>query len=786
MSRGERCMALERGAQTTVRGARVNRPRHDRVQGLRAESTGCTIFAAQSVELSRGLELATLTCMNPRPAASRVAAVALLAFAPLLPLACTGDTDPPPTDGGVDDSGPPEGGDGGVDGQGDVQADTATDGSVDAPTDGDADAGTAHPPRGVCHRTSGLCWIDPRPFAGQVDLGVVPAAGKALAFPGGFAAGFGVNGLLEYSAGRWTAGINWDGIAVKHVWATPTGDVWTTGGLASQYGVARLIAGSWTDTSPNPDLPSTLCGRTFAAMSGRFEGVGGVSASDVWVVTMVSPAPPLTPPCSQAMFHWNGATWERHLTPSVNDDATAIYAAASNDIWAVGRSFLHWNGAAWSSVTSPSPSTTFTSVSGTSGSDIWAVGTGGAIAHYDGANWTLKTSPVTAKLVTVHAGDATHAWALGGDPGSIEVGSGQLLVWNGANWTISPLLTTSGATAATALFGRANDVWVATMTSDDLGEWTGGGNLAHWTGAAWGLLDPSPRKRLAAADAALHVLSTGDVFALGQTGLRWNGVTLTSSDLFDGVFHGWSTARGKYIWDFGGKASDGSPALVKWDGTTWKQQALFPGYTNPPFAFVADADNHVIASYFDAGGNRLVGGDGATYADIPTSGQLAASLAISPAEPGSMFALAAGDFWLRTSDDFAHHVTAAGSTSYAGIAWIAMVGAEIWAERRADGTTLRFESGAFVPRAFFLPGTGTAGDCGFDDFGLVGGIDVRSANDVWYVPSARDRVCHWNGSIATGYVSPGTPLSSVRAEASGALWVTGAAGLLYRPPGGVW
>jgi hypothetical protein len=106
-------------------------------------------------------------------------------------------------------------------------------------------------------------------------------------------------------------------------------------------------------------------------------------------------------------LHWNGAAWSIVPSPIFNDDLLfAVDAIASNDVWAVGRSFqdaktltIHWNGANWSIVPSPNGigDNILFGVAAIAPNDVWAVGAAGSLStlaeHWDGTAWTHRSHP---------------------------------------------------------------------------------------------------------------------------------------------------------------------------------------------------------------------------------------------------------------------------------------------------------------------------------------------------------------------------------------------------------
>jgi hypothetical protein len=122
-------------------------------------------------------------------------------------------------------------------------------------------------------------------------------------------------------------------------------------------------------------------------------------------------------------MHWDGASWTSAAGAVPNGyEINGLWAAASNDIWAVGDSladqrqptlFEHWDGSSWNVVPGPVPAHTrvwLLGVSGSATNDIYAVGAyrtcnscNGAhtwAEHWDGSSWSV----VSAQNPTTIAG----------------------------------------------------------------------------------------------------------------------------------------------------------------------------------------------------------------------------------------------------------------------------------------------------------------------------------------------------------------------------------------------
>jgi hypothetical protein len=128
-----------------------------------------------------------------------------------------------------------------------------------------------------------------------------------------------------------------------------------------------------------------------------------LSDSDVWAVYGGS---------SSFVMHWDGSSWTT-VTDAVPSgyEINGLWAAGTNDIWAVGDSlspmtnatlFEHWNGSSWSIVPGPIPrhSTVWLlAVSGSASNDVYAVGAYSTCSgcngahtwaeHWDGSSWSI-------------------------------------------------------------------------------------------------------------------------------------------------------------------------------------------------------------------------------------------------------------------------------------------------------------------------------------------------------------------------------------------------------------
>jgi len=103
------------------------------------------------------------------------------------------------------------------------------------------------------------------------------------------------------------------------------------------------------------------------------------------------------------------------MTNPNNVDLKAVWGAAADDVYAVGRqvviiigggslvrsSVLHYDGSSWSEVIVPER-VGFESIAGTAADDIF-LGGDGALLHWDGTDWARVQYPGGGRIFGMHA-----------------------------------------------------------------------------------------------------------------------------------------------------------------------------------------------------------------------------------------------------------------------------------------------------------------------------------------------------------------------------------------------
>jgi hypothetical protein len=212
----------------------------------------------------------------------------------------------------------------------------------------------------------------------------------------------------------------------------------------------------------------------------------------------------------------------------VDDGAVlSVWGTGEDDLWAVGGRegqslVFHNDGTGWSSVDVGS-SAPLWFVYGFGSDDVYALGERGTILHYDGQDWRRIASGTEAPLYGLWGSAGGDVWIVGGDPGTEEpavvlhgsargafssvslpaelapqalykiydgpmglrtVGdAGTVLSFDGDTWVKEESPTRE---ALFSLWGRADDDVFA------VGGDTGAGELLHYDGEAWSMVNDAP------------------------------------------------------------------------------------------------------------------------------------------------------------------------------------------------------------------------------------------------------------------------------------------------------
>jgi hypothetical protein len=236
-----------------------------------------------------------------------------------------------------------------------------------------------------------------------------------------FAVGDG-GAILRRVNGTWTQMASGTTQNLRGVWAASSTDVWAVGvnqtilrfngtAWSAVTGVATAdVDAVWGSSSTNVWMVGggtayRWNGTSFSSFGfgGLLLSVGGTGPSDMWVTGE-----------STNLHHFTGSSFTTVTPISGNSTYFAVFALASNDVWAAnfnsGKETMHWNGSAWSARRTGGG--IWEGMAGLSATDVWGVG-GTRSGHWNGTAWTLETpfgSSAQMWAVTTVAG---NAWLVG-------------------------------------------------------------------------------------------------------------------------------------------------------------------------------------------------------------------------------------------------------------------------------------------------------------------------------------------------------------------------------------
>src|ERR1051325_8502083 len=153
--------------------------------------------------------------------------------------------------------------------------------------------------------------------------------------------------------------------------------------------------------------------------------------------------------------HWDGSTWKAVHVPApfpTDNELHAVSGTSSADVWAVGWGYdtrrshwaafvVHWDGISWRAVRTPRQvgDVNLRGVYAAAPDDVWAVGVGepSIVEHWDGTSWSVSPIDINGSFNTVAGTGPTDVWALGG----YQDGNHSLSLaehWDGSTWTQFP------------------------------------------------------------------------------------------------------------------------------------------------------------------------------------------------------------------------------------------------------------------------------------------------------------------------------------------------------------
>lgn len=408
--------------------------------------------------------------------------------------------------------------------------------------------------------------------------------------------GVGREGTIQ----RWS-GSSWTTVPLSHsgdlwgVWGTSSSNIFFAGdegvfrwdgSIVKQVHTSNVaLHAVWVDKSSQNGWAVGRNGRILRSQDGGASwtsdsspttaylyDVAGTAADDVWAVGGQG-----------TVLRWDGTSWS--VVPSgVRSSLIRVHIYAKDEIWFSGEggTLLRGNGQVIDRKLGGRPS--LHGIWGSAPDNLWAVGSGGAIYHYDGGAWTPSDSGVQNDLHGIWGSGPDDLWIVGthvilrGDgktwrrveaPATPEEGSdvwgsdrdnvlvglrnGNVLIWNGVNWSIKSTGLTQGVYDIDGT--DRNNIWL-------LG---GGSECAQWDGAGW--QDRRFPTTVYLYPRTLKVFSQRDVWAAigAAEPYRWNGTAWTTAAPTGITSQSvvWGTGSDD-LW-LGGSAA----SLTHFDGSGW-------------------------------------------------------------------------------------------------------------------------------------------------------------------------------------------------------------------------
>jgi hypothetical protein len=226
--------------------------------------------------------------------------------------------------------------------------------------------------------------------------------------------------LRHFDGARWTASSPSGDIA--GIWGTSPDDVWAWNG----EWVGHDVGGTWSWS----DL----------GLHASVECIAGTATTDAWRLRE-----------GGLVERWNGTRWS--MTTVVNTQLRQLWALDSGHAWAtasttIGGGVLSWSGSSWTTVDLPAGA--YDAITGTAANDVWAAAPDTGVYHYDGSEWALV--PTGEHVAALSARTPDDAWAVGcaGEGDCTDV-----LHWDGATWTATPVSAIALVTIAAVAPGKA-------------------------------------------------------------------------------------------------------------------------------------------------------------------------------------------------------------------------------------------------------------------------------------------------------------------------------------------
>lgn len=201
-----------------------------------------------------------------------------------------------------------------------------------------------------------------------------------------WAAGMGGQ-VLRRTGGQWAAFPTGTTATLTSIWGRAADDVWFVG--------FERTALHWNGSRLEPDSDG---------ITSDLSAVAGSAAGDLWAVGP-----------GGGIYERVASTWQRHDHGRTQSILYSVWSNGPADVWAVGQGVsLHFDGFDWVATSSGLP--TALGVWAAADNDVWAVGLEGqegVIAHFDGFSWTSLAPTFASSLQSIRGTAANAIWAVG-------------------------------------------------------------------------------------------------------------------------------------------------------------------------------------------------------------------------------------------------------------------------------------------------------------------------------------------------------------------------------------
>jgi hypothetical protein len=378
---------------------------------------------------------------------------------------------------------------------------------------------------------------------------------------------------------------------------------WTAGILAA------LLTGCGDHPTAPPPAPSEPSWKLLATGE-IFVDVWGCSPNAVFALGEAS------------LFYYNGSSWT--VLPDPPAGGTAIWGTSPENLFVIaGGDIYHYDGHVSNLVVhGPTPLYRFMDIWGSSDRDIFAVGGGGTILHYDGSVWVPMTSGTGSDLRCL--------WGISGRDVYAAGAGGTVVHYDGSTWTS---LSTPSLEPSCIWASSSSDIYC--VGQDDNGD----GIVFHYDGSSWRPLYNAYRSL-----SGVWGSSATDVYVVGERGtmLHSDGSTWSEMGTLRDIKAIWGSSSqdvfvvgGGYDW----WSEDTGSLLLHYNGTEWRDQATNLVYWGIELRGVGGSsatDVYFIGADGSDGHPALVHFDGSSF-DAGAKGWKYSYLDVWVASPDAVF-----------------------------------------------------------------------------------------------------------------------------------------------------